>query len=336
MILSMTASLQLRPVLADDLEAVTAYADIVNAVRAADVPWEHRTTVAERVGVLRWGWDLAPYQVFLVHDGERDVAVGQYAVSVWDNFHLAWVDVLVHPDHRRRGIGTYLYDALAAHARAEGRTSIGTSSWDAPGPRAFAAAQGLELKTQEILRRQHLAELDRAELDRLWEDALPHASAYELVRLMDPLPEEDLDAMAVMTAAINDAPMGSLDIEDEVFDARRLRAVEEAHRLRNLRVYRVNARHRETGAWVGESVVAVDGEQPQIASQYATSVVRAHRGHRLGLLLKLDMLLWLAQAEPGLETIDTMNAEVNAHMIGVNELLGYRVLDRELAFQRDL
>jgi hypothetical protein len=34
------------------------------------------------------------------------------------------------------------------------------------------------------------------------------------------------------------------------------------------------------------------------------------------------------------ETVDTWNAESNAHMIGVNEQLGYRVLGRELAFQR--
>lgn len=32
--------------------------------------------------------------------------------------------------------------------------------------------------------------------------------------------------------------------------------------------------------------------------------------------------------------IDTWNAESNAHMIGVDELLGYRVMGREIVYQR--
>ena len=65
-------------------------------------------------------------------------------------------------------------------------------------------------------------------------------------------------------------------------------------------------------------------------------MVRAHRGHRLGLLLKLDMLRWLAEAEPQVEQIDTWNAESNDHMIGVNEALGYRVMGRGLEFQKKI
>ena len=48
------------------------------------------------------------------------------------------------------------------------------------------------------------------------------------------------------------------------------------------------------------------------------------------------MMRWLAETEPQLETIDTWNAESNDHMIGVNELLGYRVMGRELAYQKSL
>ena len=52
---------------------------------------------------------------------------------------------------------------------------------------------------------------------------------------------------------------------------------------------------------------------------------RAHRGHRLGLLLKIDMMRWLAEAEPQLEVMETWNNADNRFMIGVNELLGYRL-----------
>ena len=81
-------------------------------------------------------------------------------------------------------------------------------------------------------------------------------------------------------------------------------------------------------------MVAVDAETPTLAYQHDTRVVRAHRGHRLGLLLKADMMRWLAVAEPQVESIDTWNAETNQHMIEVNERLGYRARGRQLEFQR--
>jgi len=61
-----------------------------------------------------------------------------------------------------------------------------------------------------------------------------------------------------------------------------------------------------------------------------------HRGHRLGLLLKADMLDWLAETQPQVASIETWNAESNDAMIGVNEMLGYRVEGRALRFQRSL
>ena len=63
-------------------------------------------------------------------------------------------------------------------------------------------------------------------------------------------------------------------------------------------------------------------------------MLREHRGHRLGLLLKAEMMRWLAEAEPQIATIDTDNAESNRHMIAVNERLGYRVVGRILQLQR--
>jgi hypothetical protein len=65
-------------------------------------------------------------------------------------------------------------------------------------------------------------------------------------------------------------------------------------------------------------------------------VVAAHRGHRLGLLLKVAMNLWLRDAQPQLTEISTWNAESNDHMIAVNEAIGYRVLGRQLEFQKSL
>ena len=50
-----------------------------------------------------------------------------------------------------------------------------------------------------------------------------------------------------------------------------------------------------------------------------------HRGHRLGLLVKIAMLDLLAAHQPAVRHIETGNAGGNAHMIAINEQLGFTV-----------
>ena len=319
-----------------DTQCVDRYVAVENAVRAADSPWEHPLTRHEASGRFEWGWDLEPAVPFLAVADGTAVGVGEYSISEYDNRHLAWLTVDIHPEHRRRGHGSDLLAALVDEARKVGRTSVGTGGWDSEGTRAFATHQGLDQKAVEVNRRQFLAELDWTALDRLHAEAAPHAAAYELVRTPRRIPDDELPAMAAMVAAINDAPTDDLDIEDEVFTPQRVRAYETAHRGRGITLHRLFARHRETGELAGQTVIAVDQERPHLGEQHDTSVVAAHRGHRLGLLLKSEMNLWLREAEPQLETIDTWNAESNDFMISVNELLGYRIVGRGLAFQKSV
>ena len=156
------------------------------------------------------------------------------------------------------------------------------------------------------------------------------------MRIQGLSPDELLDQLSQVSAAINDAPLDDLELEDEAYPPERIRAYERAQEASGIRLYRVLARHRATGDLGGHTVVAVDTERPHLGDQHDTAVARDHRGHRLGALLKADMMLWLAEAEPQLETIDTWNAESNDHMVGINELLGYRIMGRELQFQRRL
>jgi len=326
----------LRPFSPDDAGAVRSHVEVTNAVRCADSPWLPPLTEHEAVGMLTYGWDLEPRVAFLALDGDDVVGVASFSISERDNLHLAWLGVEVHPTYRRCGHGAAMLDQLIERVRSLGRTSIGIDGWESEQVRAFAARHGLDQKAVGVNRRQLLADLDWAELDRSYAAAAAHASPYELVRRQGPTPADELEAMAVMVAAINDAPTDDLDIEDEVFDADRVRAYETAHEQRGIALHRVVARHKETGELAGHTVVGVDLERPELGEQHDTSVLGSHRGHRLGLLLKLEMLRWLRDEQPQLESIDTWNAESNDHMIGVNAAMGYQIMGRALEYQRSV
>lgn len=319
----------------DDTSALRDYTTVHNASRAVEAPWQPAATEARLTSHFRYGWDLEPAVPFLaVVDGEV-VGCASSSLSERDNRHLAWLSVDIHPDHRRRGHGTAVLEDLVVRSRALGRTSVGLAGWDNEPTRAFADRHGFALGMISVNRRQALADVDWEDVTRRRDEARGFAEDYELVRRTGRTPDDELPALAEMASAINDAPTDDLDIENEVFTPERVRDYETAQLGQSRHgFHRIFARHRGTGELAGQTVVVVQADLPVYAQQHDTSVVRTHRGHRLGLLLKAEMMLWLREAQPQLKEVDTWNAESNDFMIGVNELLGYRVMGQELAFQK--
>jgi RimJ/RimL family protein N-acetyltransferase len=82
--------------------------------------------------------------------------------------------------------------------------------------------------------------------------------------------------------------------------------------------------------------MAVDPQLPDWAAQQITTVRPEHRGHRLGLQVKIAMLDLLADREPAVRRILTGNAGENQHMIAINELLGYRITQTSRSWELDL
>ena len=316
-----------------DDDAVAAAAEVITASEAADAPWRWPTSAERLRGVLLHGFDLETPTPFVGYDGERLVAFGALHLTEWDNRDLAWTEVHVHPSYRGEGRGSAMRRHLEKAGTEAGRSAFGTDAWDGSAGVLFAERHGYERRASEILRRQHLAELDLEALAVLHREASTAARDYELLRV-PAVPEELLEPFAELAASINDAPLDDLDIEDEVYNPERVRNYEESAHRREMTLYRVLARHRDSGELAAHTALVVDRHRPQIAYQHDTAVARPHRGHRLGLLVKAELLRWLKEAEPQLRTVDTWNAESNDHMIAVNEALGYRWTARELAFQK--
>jgi GNAT superfamily N-acetyltransferase len=310
---------------------------VIEAARAVDSPHQLATISTAYSYLLRHGWDGDP-PLGAVHSG----AAGRVdaVLTIWlprrDNTHLAMVHVVVDPMARRAGLGRQIFEAGRVRAREEGRNTIIASANSASAGVPFLEAMGFTRAAEEVLRRQDPAVVDWARLNELYADAEDRAKGYELVHIAGTTPDDMLDAVATMTAAINDAPTDGLDIEDEEFPPERVRAFEQATVARGRRLYHLVARHVDSGELAGHTVVAVDVERPWFAHQFDTSVVRAHRGHRLGLLLKIGMLKWLATEEPQIRFLDTDNAASNSFMIGINDLIGYEVIGSVYEYQHKL
>jgi GNAT superfamily N-acetyltransferase len=312
----------------NDLAQVTTVATIEEAARQVDDPDAFPTIPEMLAGEMRYGWDLEPAEHYLYMAEAGSDPVGVLAVDrpTRDNLHLVWAQIFVHPDHRRLGHGSVIMNELLRMAREAHRRTIWI--WAAEndqGARCFVERFGFSYANRDARRRQLLADVDPTEVQRLWSLAETAAADYCLERLRPPIPDEVLSELVEVTAAINDAPMGNLTYEDEKFDLQRLRDFEAAVIGRGEREYRVVARHRKTGEAAGHTMVVVHPLRPHVGGQADTAVARHHRGHRLGLLLKIDMMRWLAEAEPQLKTIETWNNADNHFMIDVNEAMGYRL-----------
>jgi RimJ/RimL family protein N-acetyltransferase len=76
--------------------------------------------------------------------------------------------------------------------------------------------------------------------------------------------------------------------------------------------------------------------EPSRAYQWGTLVRPAHRGHRLGMAVKVANLRQLQEAVPGVDHVITWNAESNARMVAVNDRLGFVPTERMGEFQKRL
>jgi GNAT superfamily N-acetyltransferase len=242
-----------------------------------------------------------------------------------DNLTVAIVDLVVHPEHRLRGIGRQLLAEAERLAAAHGRTEL-ISEVDEPGPdaagRAFALRHGWTCDLLET-RRDLLLPPDEERLSALEAEARRASAGYELVTWRDRTPDELLDDRALLEQRMTtDAPHGDLPVEEERWDGERIREYEESHVARGRTVLVAGA--VTEGRLVAFTELQVPLAQPERANQAGTLVLRGHRGHRLGALMKAAVIRELVTTRPEVRRITTYNHEDNTPMVAVNEALGFR------------
>ena len=317
-----------------DADTIRACFEVFLAAQRADEPDGPFFTERPFRGWLTTGWGGNPREVWLAEGPAEGPAEG--TVAGWcllelpdlENLDLAEVTLVVHPAQRRRGIGRALLKHAAIRAAEHGRSVLTAPTRLGGDGEAFARAVGAGQGLVDVQRVMDIRAAGDDELARLRASAEEKASDYSLVSWTGLVPEEFIEQAAGLFAALNDAPHDP-ETAPAVWDAQRVRErVNDLRPLYGLRIYSIAARHDATGELAALTEVAVDPADPGWGHQMLTGVTRAHRGHRLGLLVKVAMAEWLQTAEPELDRIDTWNAESNQYMIAVNEALGYTILGR--------
>ena len=273
------------------------------------------------------GFAFVPRQIWLA-TSDAGVPVGCYLLELpeQENKANAFGYPVVGLGARRRGAGTALLAHLAGQAERAGRSLlISGCRTGSPGD-AFARAVGAQPDLQDARRVLDLGPELAGRLRELRAEAEPLAAGYTLHRWTGRTPEEMVDGVCAVSSAMEDAPHES-GVEPLRWDAERVRKADESAELQGVRWYSIAAIHSATGEMAALTEAGVDPDVDEWGFQEITAVTRPHRGHRLGLLVKVAMLEWLATAEPQLRQMVTYNAVQNDHMIGVNERLGNRVSD---------
>ncbi|GEP37239.1 GNAT family N-acetyltransferase [Nocardioides psychrotolerans] len=269
---------------------------------------------------------------------ETLVGVGIAYLFLLDNTDKAWLEVVVDPDHRRRGVGTALLARLVEIAEADGRTVICS---DAKIPfeqlaehpyRSFAERHGFTQSNIEVVRHLPLP-VEEVRLQD-WADLAAEKSAgYRLETYVGHFPGELAESLCVLLGQLAvDAPTGDVDYEEEVMTPERL--------AERYAMSKAMARETfETVAVTPEGLVAAQSTlqvpvEGTDAFQWGTFVHREHRGHRLGLAVKTANLRAMQEQRSQIRRVVTQNGETNGWMISINEQIGFSPVEASVEFLR--
>lgn len=287
-----------------------------------------------------WLDEHQPKRLLLARVGDRIVGRASLEVQIDASKDVGWLLIEILPEFRGRGIGTAALERLVEFAREGGQTVL--QGWGLAkeiggerltSPTGFGSIPVADDSVRFAIKHGFaLEQVERSSRVLLPVDVAPHLAAAEAAAGPDyrvhtwagDTPEHWREDLALLlTRMSTDAPAAGLDVEEDPWTPERIVEEEERERDSPRTYLTAAAEHLPTGRLVAFSVLSAPTERDRAVTQDDTLVLREHRGHKLGMLVKAANLAFLQTERPGHPAVTTFNAAENEHMLAVNDALGF-------------
>jgi GNAT superfamily N-acetyltransferase len=280
---------------------------------------------------------------WLVREGEAIVGRAGVVMPTDPASRVAEIFVELLRSAWGRGIGTAALSHLEQVARDNGRDVL--QGWTRhpadevaegflPAPTGFGGVPRDHTTRFLLAAGYRLEQVDRVSafdmtapahrLHELLHQAQAAASDYRVVSWLAPAPAEFVSGYAWMKSRMStDAPAAEFDVDEEVWDEARVRAYERTVTDSGRLLQVTAAQHVPSGDLCAFNELTSVTAPDSASWQQDTLVLREHRGHRLGMLVKCAGLLAWRERMPLTPRVVTENAEENRPMLDINETIGF-------------
>ena len=299
---------------------------------------------------MRRGTSAEAVTTLIATDDDTLVGLVDIFLPQLESSHTSDTMMFVDPQlaaEQRSQVFEQLVSASIGHALSIGRTTVlgggeAAAAGEVMAGTGFGGVSRNDPESSAWLRRgaalsqvyrSSWLRLDRLEnLQKFIDETAASAPDYRPVTWTGETPADRRDDMRLLHERMStDAPIGSLELEQQTWSDARLAEFEQHKMGVGRTLLTAAAEHIDSGKLVGytQMLIGDDG----LARQHNLIVLREHRGHGLGTLMKLAGLQQLTAEAPHAVAVSTMNAEENRHMLRVNEAVGFETVTHLAVFQ---
>ena len=293
------------------------YGETEEEWRHWDDTWDHKKYFKSRV---------------VAEDGGRVVGFGLVNHMRWAFVPTKYrIDITVHPDHRERGHGSALYDALLDKVRERSGKAVAAAVKESMvGGVRFLTKRGFREVKRDWESRLFVEGFDFARF--VTAEARVAKQGIRIVTLADEM-QRDSSALQKAFELTEDCRMDIPSVDPptrHTFEEFRIEDIDAPGALLDAFFVAID----KDGRYLGVSNLFRSLDDPAFLWQGITGVRREARGKGIAMALKLRTVRYAI--DKGVEHIKTWNDVHNRPMLAINEAMGFAKQPAWISYEKDL